>query len=188
MVVVLDTRTPALVQFDNAGSADCGLVTLTLGQSPPTKHQEQVFFFKHGGLITFRTILEASQSCQMAEKPVSRPAVRFPQSSSPPISRRLRHARRESEDLRAQWRSASPSSLLLPDQHLSETEALLVPGATTTENDSEVFGQALTLETYQSFLDAEGRIEDWDALRKLVFFRGIHPLARKEVQIQQSSS
>lgn len=40
---------------------------------------------------------------------------------------------------------------------------------------------SVTLDSFESFLDKEGRHTDWSAFRKLVFFCGLHPEARATV-------
>ena len=43
----------------------------------------------------------------------------------------------------------------------------------------------VTLDTYKSFLDETGRFTDWDAFRKLVFFRGLDNDVRPTLQLVQ---
>ena len=43
----------------------------------------------------------------------------------------------------------------------------------------------VTLDTYKSFLDETGRFTDWDAFRKLVFFRGLDSDVRPTLQLVQ---
>lgn len=46
------------------------------------------------------------------------------------------------------------------------------------EECAEDATEAVTNTSLASFLDAEGRVTDWPCLRKLIFFKGIHPRSR----------
>lgn len=60
----------------------------------------------------------------------------------------------------------------------STSESPSDPPSVTDLEPPSLKSELVTMDTWKSFVNEEGQYLDWDALRKLVFFRGLHPNVR----------
>lgn len=165
-------------------------VTPSVLVQPPTLSQESV---TEGGdaeiadEVAADAAAAAAAAARSGQEPLpevngsTTPAVRSLGSPEPLLDGRLR-SRRTSLDLTSFKVALSVPAEASADE-VEEARATAAMLSTHAEQDEEehVPGGSLTLAAWASFMDDDGRIGDWPALCKWIFFRGVHPSARSEV-------